>query len=154
MTHDDRSQVDRAKGAQRTGHDHDADHERDDGIETERPIDDASPHRNESIGGVSGAPEAAGWAGPSGGMGASGAMGGAGAGGPIGATDPALEGRSASDLAVEGSDATTGVDPGAVKTEYEMGHEVDPALEPLAESGPRGGSEPEEHPSVVDDDGH
>ncbi len=83
----------------------------------EQPADDASPARNESLGGVGGAPEASGWAGPSGGMGASGAMGGAGAGGPIGATDPALQ---------SGDDATKGADPGAVKTEYEMGHEVDP----------------------------
>jgi hypothetical protein len=113
-----------------------------DRIETEQPADDASPHRTESLGGVSGAPEASGWAGPSGGMGASGAMGGAGAGGPTGATDPTLE----------GGDATAGADPGAVKTEYEMGHEADPALEPIAESGPRGGSEPEEHPSVVDEE--
>ena len=143
MTHDDRSLVDRAKSALGMGHDHhDSDHEHEDGIETERPMDETSPHRTESIGGVSGAPEASGWAGPSGGMGASGAMGGAGAGGAIGAADPKLE----------GSDATSGADPGAVKTEYEMGHEVDPALEPLAESGPRGGSEPEEHPSVVDED--
>jgi hypothetical protein len=111
-----------------------------DRIDTEQGIDDTSPHRTESIGGVSGAPEASGWAGPSGGMGASGAMGGAGAGGPIGAADPTLE----------GGEATAGADPGAVKTEYEMGHEVDPTLEPLAESGPRGGSEPEGHPSVVD----
>ena len=114
----------------------------DEPIQMERPADDASPARNESLGGVDGAPEASGWAGPSGGMGASGAMGGAGAGGPIGATDPALQ---------SGDDATKGADPGAVKTEYEMGHEVDPALEPLAESGPRGGSEPEAHRSVVED---
>ena len=106
----------------------------DEPIDMERPADDASPHRNESLGGVSGAPEASGWAGPSGGMGASGAMGGAGAGGPIGATDPTLQ---------SGDDATKGADPGSVKTEYEMGNETDPVLEPLAESGPRGGSEPE-----------
>jgi hypothetical protein len=142
MTHDDRSLIDRAKSALGMGHDHDHEHEHEEAIETERPIDDASPHRTESIGGVSGAPEASGWAGPSGGIGASGAMGGAGAGGPIGATDPTRV----------DDDATAGADPGAVKTEYEMGHEVDPTLEPLAESGPRGGSEPEERPSVVDDD--
>ena len=110
----------------------------DEPIQMERPADDASPARNESLGGVDGAPEASGWAGPSGGMGASGAMGGAGAGGPIGATDPALQ---------SGDDATRGADPGAVKTEYEMGHEGDPTLEPLAESGPRGGSEAETDPS-------
>jgi hypothetical protein len=116
-------------------------------IETEQPEEDASPHRDEPIGAVSGAPEAAGWAGPSGGTGASAMMGGAGAGGPPGATDPTLQGDART---VEGGTATEGADPGAVKTEYEMGHEVDPVLEPLAESGPRGGSEPEEHPSVVD----
>jgi len=142
MTHDDRSLIDRAKSALGMGHDHDHEHEREGGIDPERPIDEASRHRTESIGGVSGAPEASGWAGPSGGMGASGAMGGAGAGGPIGAIDPTLE----------DGDATGAADPGSVKTEYEMGHEVDPTLEPLAESGPRDGSEPEEHPSVVDDD--
>jgi hypothetical protein len=65
---------------------------------------------------VSGAPEAAGWAGPSGGMGASGAMGGAGAGGPTGATNPTLD----------GDDATAGADPGSVRTEFEMGYEGDP----------------------------
>ena len=65
----------------------------DEPIQMEQPADDASPARNESLGGVGGAPEASGWAGPSGGMGASGAMGGAGAGGPIGATDPALRER-------------------------------------------------------------
>ena len=59
----------------------------DEPIQMERPADDASPARNESLGGVDGAPQASGWAGPSGGMGASGAMGGAGAGGPIGATN-------------------------------------------------------------------
>ncbi len=143
MTHDDKSLIDRAKNAMGMGPDHhDADHEHEEGIETERPIDDASPHRSESIGGVSGAPEASGWAGPSGGMGASGAMGGAGAGGPAGATDPALD----------GGEATAGADPSAIKTEYEMGHEVDPVLEPIAESGPRGASDPEEHPSVVDEE--
>jgi hypothetical protein len=121
---------------------HESIDEDDDPIPMEQPPDDASPARNESLGGVSGAPEASGWAGPSGGMGASGAMGGAGASGPIGATDPALE---------SGDDATKGADPGAVKTEYEMGHEVDPALEPLAESGPRGGLEPEARRSAAED---
>jgi hypothetical protein len=87
------------------------------GIDTERHADDASPHRDEAIGGVSGAPEAAGRAGPSGGMGASGAMGGAGAGGPI---------DSRSDRTVDGDDATAGVDPGDVRTEFEMGYEGDP----------------------------
>jgi hypothetical protein len=86
------------------------------GIETERGTEDADPHRDEPIGAVSGAPEAAGWAGPSGGMGASGAMGGAGAAGPT----------PAKDRTVDGDDATAGVDPGNVRTEFEMGHEGDP----------------------------
>jgi hypothetical protein len=131
-------------------HEHEHDEHDGDTIETEKPEVDASPHRDEPIGGVGGSPEASGWAGASGGMGASATMGGAGAGGPIGATDPTLTGD---DRTVEGGTATEGADPGAVKTEYEMGHEVDPALEPLAESGPRGGSEPEQHPSVADDRG-
>jgi hypothetical protein len=116
--------------------------EDDDRVQTEEPADDASPHRNEGLGDISGAPEASGWAGPSGGMGASAAMGGAGAGGPIGATDPTLG----------GDDSTKGADPGAVKTEYEMGNEVDPALEPLAESSPRGGSEPGTHRPIGEDE--
>jgi hypothetical protein len=119
------------------------DHPDKDRIDTEGPAEDASPHRDEPIGGVSGAPEASGWAGPAGGLGASGAMGGAGAGGAAGAADPALEAAGSHGAAVEGGDATAGVDPGAVKTEYEMGHEVDPVLEPLAESGPRGGDDDE-----------
>lgn len=150
----DKSLFDRAKealglGADR-GHDHDHDdehehehsheHESDDRISTEKAADDASPHRAEPLGGVGGAPEAAGWSGASGG--ATGMMGGAGAGGPTGATDPTLE----------GGDVTSGADPGAVKTEYEMGYEADPTLEPTAESGPGGGDEPEEHRSIVDDE--
>ncbi len=86
------------------------------GIRTERPVDDGSPARDESLGGVDGAPQASGWVGHSGGLGASGGMGGAGALGPEGATDPALE----------GSEATSGTDPGAVRTEFEMGYEGDP----------------------------
>jgi hypothetical protein len=86
------------------------------GIVTERGVDDTSPQADAPIGGVDGAPQAAGWVGPSGGLGASGAMGGAGAFGPDGATDPALE----------GGDATAGADPGAVRTEFEMGHEGNP----------------------------
>ena len=148
----DKSLFDRVKealgmGADR-GHDHDHDdqghdhhgHEHEDRISTEKAADDASPHRAEPLGGVGGAPEAAGWSGASGG--ATGMMGGAGAGGPPGATDPTLQ----------GGDVTTGADPGAVKTEYEMGYETEPALEPIAESGPRGGDEPEEHPTLVDDE--
>jgi hypothetical protein len=123
---------------------HEATDDDEEPVQMEHPADDDSPARNESLGSVSGAPEASGWAGPSGGMGASGAMGGAGAGGPIGATDPTPQ---------SGDDATKGADPGAVKTEYEMGNEVDPILEPLAESGPRGESERDAHRSVLEDDG-
>jgi hypothetical protein len=86
------------------------------GIRTEQPVEDGSPARDEAIGGVDGAPQASGWVGHSGGLGASGAMGGAGALGPEGASDPGLE----------GSEATSGADPGAVRTEFEMGHEGDP----------------------------
>jgi hypothetical protein len=50
-------------------------------------------------------------------------MGGAGAGGPIGATpDPSEE-------IIEPADGNR------VRTEYEMGHEFDPAHEQVAESG-------------------
>ena len=86
------------------------------GIQTEGTDDDPSPAADDALGGIDGAPQAAGWAGPSGGLGASGAMGGAGAGGAAGANEPTLE----------GSDATGGADPGAVRTEFEMGYEGDP----------------------------
>ena len=36
----------------------------DEPIQMERPADDASPARNDSLGGVDGAPEASGWADP------------------------------------------------------------------------------------------
>lgn len=86
------------------------------GIRTEGAPDDRSPAREEVLGDIDGAPQASGWMGHSGGLGASGAMGGAGALGPDGATDPTLE----------GGDATSGADPGDVRTEFEMGHEGDP----------------------------
>ena len=88
------------------------------GISTEGAPDDESPARDKVLGGVDGAPQAAGWAGPSGGTGASATMGGAGAGGAAGAKDPTLESG--------GNDATAGADPGAVRTEFEMGYEGDP----------------------------
>lgn len=111
---DDRKSTDEAPIAPGLARDDEAAKEH--GIETERPADDASPARNESLGGVSGAPEAAGRAGSSGGMGASGAMGGAGAAGAAGTTNPT----------VDGDDATAGADPGNVRTEFEMGYEGDP----------------------------
>lgn len=93
-------------------------------IDMERPLDDASPAAVEKMGHIDGGAHAAARQGTAGGMGASGAMGGAGAGGPAGVTD--LE---------PGDLATTG-DAGAVKTEYEMGHEPPiPEHERVAESG-------------------
>lgn len=101
--------------------------------EMEQPVDDASPHRTEGFGGISGAAEASGRQGTAGGIGTTGAVGSAGAGGPVGATDPTGE---ATDPAGTGT-----ADPGAVKTEYEMGHDVDPDHEDVAESGFSGGPE-------------
>jgi len=76
------------------------------------------------MGGVDGAAQAAGSQGASGGTGASGAMGGAGAAGPVGA-EPAT-----------GTDDRAGAAPAdAVRTEYEMGQEFDPAHEREAKSG-------------------
>jgi hypothetical protein len=114
MAHDDRTTTDEPPIARGLAHDdaEAAEH----GIETERGVDDPSPQADEALGGIDGAPQAAGWAGPSGGLGATGAMGGAGAGGAAGATDPTLE----------GGDATAGADPGAARTEFEMGHEGNP----------------------------
>jgi hypothetical protein len=89
----------------------------------ERPAPDASPYADKPIGQIDGAAAAAGRQGTAGGMGASGALGGAGAGGPAGATE------------LEADDAAPTADAGNVRTEYEMGHEVDPAHETIAESG-------------------
>lgn len=129
MTDHDKSLLERVKDALGMGSHHDdrpddADEQRGHRIETERPPGDVGSEANDPIGAVDGAPHASGWTGASGGTGASGAMGGAGAGGPTGETpisEEPDEGRTA--------------DPGRVKTEYEMGHEVDPEHERRAESG-------------------
>lgn len=132
----DESLIDKVKNAFGMGDDHEARdaHEahdrqaqavedRHDPIDMERPAADESPERHEPIGGIDGATQASGYEGATGGMGASGAMGGAGASGPVGATEPF-------------DDPTAGAaDPGAVRTEYEMGHEFDPDHETRAESG-------------------
>ena len=132
MPHENESLIDRIKGAfgfgdeHDHGHDHDHDHTAHAEVDSPAPqgTDPAGPHRDEAIGGVSGATQASGTIGASGGMGASGAMGGAGAGGPVGA-EPATH-----------IDDPTQPAPGrAERTEYEMGHELDPAHEQVAESG-------------------
>lgn len=102
----------------------------------DQPTDHAADRRHDDhpagdpsdvgpIGDIDGATQAApSSSGAAGGTGATAALGGAGAGGPIGATpDPSREAVGA----VAPDDA--------VKTEYEMGHEFDPAHERLAESG-------------------
>ena len=129
MPHENESLIGRIKDAFGGGdradddHDHSTAHGDADRPAPERP-DAAGPHRDEPLGGVSGATQAAGSIGAGGGMGASGAMGGAGAGGPIGA-EPATGIGDPNEPA-----------PGrAVRTEYEMGHELDPAHEAVAESG-------------------
>ena len=128
--HDDRSLFDRAKDALGFGgDDHDTEnrrHREDRQIDTEGPAADANRPGDEGWGDVSGATEASGWTGASAGTGATGAMGGAGAAGPTGIDGP-----------TEDNDAAVGpsADPGAVRTEYEMGHELDPDHETRAESG-------------------
>ena len=125
MSHHDEGLIDKVKTALGMGDDHD--HEDHGGVDMEQPPDDASPQGVEPIGQIDGAAEvAASRQGVAGGMGASGAMGGAGASDPEGSIG--LEGDE--------TDATgPTADPGAVKTEYEMGHEFDPAHEQVAESG-------------------
>ena len=130
MPHEKESMIDRINeafgfGEERVDDDHDHSTASDDADRStpERP-DPAGPHSEEPIGGVSGATQASGSMGASGGMGASGAMGGAGAGGPVG-TEPATGIGDPNEPA-----------PGrAERTEYEMGHELDPAHEAVAESG-------------------
>lgn len=120
MNDHDRSLIDQVKDALgmggRRGDDdqHDHDHHAD---------ADEEPHRLGDDVGVDGATQATGSEAMSGGMGASGAMGGAGGGGPIGATpDPSEE-------------ISEPADGNRVRTEYEMGHELDPQHEQVAESG-------------------
>jgi hypothetical protein len=121
MSDHDKSLIDHVKDALGMGdgddHDHDHDHL---GDHTDA---DEEPHRLGDDVGIDGATQATGSEAISGGMGASGAMGGAGAGGPVGATpDPSEE-------------LTEPADGNRVRTEYEMGHELDPAHEQVAESG-------------------
>lgn len=124
MSDRDESLLDKLKDAVGLGDDEMSEGEG--GIDMERPLDDASPHRNEPIGQIDGAAHAAARQGTGGGTGASGAMGGAGAAGPVG-VGPVSD---------QDADATgTTADAGAVKTEYEMGNEFDPDHERVAESG-------------------
>lgn len=84
---------------------------------------DETPQTDKDNLGVDGATQGAAASGAGGGMGAMAGLGGAGAGGPEGATpDPSR-------------DVTAPVDGTNVRTEYEMGHEYDPELEKVAESG-------------------
>jgi hypothetical protein len=123
MSHHDDSFLDKVKGALGFGDDDD-DQPRERAIDMEQPPDDASPDAVEPIGQVDGAAHAAARQGTAGGMGASGAMGGAGAAGPSGVTG------------LEEDDAAPTADAGAIKTEYEMGHEPPiPEHERVAESG-------------------
>lgn len=113
MTDHDKSLFDRAKDALGMGDDRER-----------QTDDDRARHPDDGGGlGVDGATQATGSEGTSGSLGASGAMGGAGAGGPVGATpDPS------DDLAAPASGDR-------VRTEYEMGNELDPEHEKVAESG-------------------
>jgi len=112
MADDDRSLFDKVKDAFGMGGD---DHEHDHAADEDRPDHDNL--------GVDGATQGAGSTGAAGGMGASAGLGGAGAGGPAGATpDPS-------------KDVGEPSDGNQVRTEYEMGHELDPAHEQVAESG-------------------
>lgn len=130
MSDHDKSLMDRVKDALGMGDDHD-EHDHDD--ESHHGHDhhqhragDGSgeePQRRGDDLGVDGATQATGSEAISGGLGASGAMGGAGASGPDGATPDPSE---------ELSDPATG---NRVRTEYEMGHELDPEHERVAESG-------------------
>jgi hypothetical protein len=120
MSDHDKSLIDHVKdalgmGGPRDDHDHEThDHHAD---------ADEEPHRLGDEVGVDGATQATGSEAISGGMGASAAMGGAGAGGPLGATpDPSRA-------------ITEPADGNRVRTEYEMGHELDPEHEQVAESG-------------------
>lgn len=128
MNDHDESLIDKVKNALGMGGDGEHEREHEEPIQTERPAETAEPP-------AEGATQASGWEGASGGMGASGAMGGAGAAGPVGTTPPSDE-----------TDHPGGADPGRVRTEYEMGHELDPDHETRAESGALGGSADDEGP--------
>lgn len=120
MSDHDKSLIDHVKDALGMGDRDNRDHADHHGVHTDA---DEEPHRLGDQVGVDGATQATGSEGITGGMGASGGMGGAGAGGPLGATpDPSEE-------------ITEPADGNRVRTEYEMGHEIDPAHEQVAESG-------------------
>ena len=124
MSDHDKGLIDQVKDALGMGDDND-DEARQDRIDVERGAGgDLRQDAGEPLGGIDGAPQASGRVGATGGTGASAALGGAGAGGPIG-DDP---GTSI-------GDAGSGAPVGGVRTEYEMGNEVDPDHERVAESG-------------------
>lgn len=103
------------------GHDHGAhDHAQEAHTATDSPAATEPTERAAATG----AAEAASWEGATGGLGASGAMGGAGAGGPVGTAGPET-----------GDDATRGANAGAVRTEYDMGHEGTMSPAPSGEAG-------------------
>ena len=124
MSDHDKGLIDQVKDALGMGDDHD-DETRQDRIDVESGAGgDLRQDAGDPIGGIDGATQASGRVGATGGTGASGALGGAGAGGPIG-DDP---GTSI-------GDSGTGTPAGGVRTEYEMGNELDPEHERVAESG-------------------
>jgi hypothetical protein len=132
MTDHDESLIDKVKNALGMGDDshderHADDRPADDrNVESGVPADQQTGDRNDTWG-VDGATQATGREGIAGGTGATAALGGAGASGPVGADpEPSLG---------EGADDAERVDAGAVRTEYEMGHEFDPDHETRAESG-------------------
>jgi hypothetical protein len=123
MSDHDRSLIDQVKDALGMGGHRDDHHGHDHDSHGDHTDADEEPHRLGDEVGVDGATQATGSEAISGGMGASAAMGGAGAGGPVGATpDPSEE-------------ITEPADGNRVRTEYEMGHELDPEHEQVAESG-------------------
>lgn len=124
MSDHDKGLIDQVKDALGMGDDHD-DETRQDRIDVERGGGGDLRHEaGEPIGGIDGATQGTGPVGASGGTGASGALGGAGAGGPIG-DDPMAS--------IDDSGSTAPA--GGVRTEYEMGKELDPDHERFAESG-------------------
>lgn len=124
MSDHDKGFIDHVKDALGMGDDRDED-TRHDSINVESGAGgDVRTDAGDPLGGIDGATQASGRVGATGGTGASGAMGGAGAGGPIG-DDPGTS--------IGGTGA--GAPVGGVRTEYEMGNELDPDHERVAESG-------------------
>lgn len=107
--------------------------------ESDQTGEGAEPQRVDDNAGAHGATQASGVTGATGGTGSTAAMGGAGAGGAIGATPST-------------SETDEPAPAGGVRTEYEMGHEVDPDHETRAESGvSRGGTFGESPPGAQED---